>query len=145
MDILKITKEENTPKNKSKSKGKSKSSNRKKHVHTGKCDENCDIEYQDEIDGKHENRKIQEDDSKQHNRKRKRIAKDMLINEVYTKKQSDEKTLQWLRVNEVQIKSVVKGSPNMESNYHYLLSLAAAKGKLETVKYLVSAGAACIT
>ena len=31
--------------------------------------------------------------------------------------------------------------PNIESNYHYLLSLAASKGKLETVKYLVSVGA----
>ena len=65
----------------------------------------------------------------------------MVINEVYTKKQSDEKTVQWLRANEAQIKSVVKNYPNIESNYHFLLSLAASKGKLETVKYLVSIGA----
>ena len=83
-----------------------------------------------------------EDDSKQNNRRRKqRITKDMVINEVYTKKQSDEKTVQWLRANEAQIKSVVKNYPNIESNYHFLLSLAASKGKLETVKYLVSIGA----
>jgi ankyrin repeat protein len=49
--------------------------------------------------------------------------------------------VQWLRANETQIKSVVKKYPNIESNYHYLLSLAASKGKLETVKYLVSIGA----
>ena len=130
MAVLKITKEENTP--------KSNSNKRKKHVHTGKCEVGCNIEY-DEVRKK---KADVEDDSKQNNRRRKqRITKDMVINEVYTKKQSDEKTVQWLRANEAQIKSVVKNYPNIESNYHFLLSLAASKGKLETVKYLVSIGA----
>ena len=55
---------------------------------------------------------------------------------------TDEVTLKWLHQNEYRLKHQFKGYPNViDSLSHSLFTIAGIRGKLKTMKYLLSIGA----
>ena len=66
----------------------------------------------------------------------------MLVHNVNDDKKDDDATLQWLEKNEDNLKSQFKDYPNIiDTQSHSLFMLAGARGKLKTMKYLLTLGA----
>ena len=66
----------------------------------------------------------------------------MLVHNVNNDKKDDDATLQWLKTNEDNLKRQFKDYPNIiDPQSHSLFMLAGARGKLKTMKYLLTLGA----
>ena len=65
----------------------------------------------------------------------------MLVHNVNDKKKDDDATLQWLKKNEDNLKRQFKDYPNVIDNKAHSLFTLALRGKLKTMKYLLTLGA----
>jgi hypothetical protein len=66
----------------------------------------------------------------------------VLVHNVNNDKKDDDATLQWLKTNEDNLKRQFKDYPNIiDPQSHSLFMLAGARGKLKTMKYLLTLGA----
>ena len=73
---------------------------------------------------------------------KKRIKKTLLVWNVNDEDKDDDATLQWLQSNEVNLRKQFKEYPDViDSLSHSLFTLAATRGKIKTMEYLLSLGA----
>ena len=63
----------------------------------------------------------------------------MLVGNINDEKKDDDATLKWLKDNEDNLKKQFKGYPDVIDNWsHSLITLAEMRGKLKTMRYLLS-------
>ena len=73
---------------------------------------------------------------------KKKIKKTQLVWNINDDAKNDDATLKWLKVNEVNLRKQFKDYPDViDPLSHSLFTLAATRGKLKTMEYLLSLGA----